>query len=284
MKLFEWHIALANSLGDPIVYRQSASSKEDQLVGNVRYSAANRESYLQRAMAKIHSDALAVIADRSRTYQIRLLQTWFPTSTFSKVESATDSDNLLFLNFLMLEDALFIYSLAMRFPSFAAPLQGHLMGAIGSYQHFAGGVNVPILASDEAYKRATTRGISDGSPYSYVTTDKGRPVIYVMAQQYYEHLFTHLDSNQEGHWWEEDLWLVYEVTYLPKAPDLTKLRLDEEVLFEPRFYDDAVLKYATLYGQLDSQEIGMSDVAAQLLFKPHFTLQPDMQGAQYGNL
>jgi hypothetical protein len=284
MTLAEWHIALANSLGDPVVYDATGSTKDAQLIGNVRYSAANRESYLQRAMAKIHSDALAVLAERSRSFQVRTLQTWFPTSTTAKAESASDSNKLSYLNFFGIDDALFIYSLSMRSPSFAAPLQGHLMGHVIPYSHFTGGVSVPILPSDEAYRRANTRGISDSSPYAYITRNNDQTIVYVMAQKYYEHLMAYLNSTVDAeYWWGEELWLIFEVTYLPKAPVLSTLRLTDNVWFES-IYDDAVLKYATLHGQIDSQEANASEGASQLLYRPHFTLQPDIQGGQYGNL
>lgn len=302
MVLAQWHIALANSLGDPVVYRPTAgSSKDDQLQGNVRYSAANRESYLQRAMAKIQSDALIAVAERSRSFQTRTLQAWFPTSTVSVVESAEDNETMTFLNFFRLPDALYLYSVAMRFPSFSAPLQGHLMGAIpplvpglsqnlvtGQFGHFTGGVAVPILATDEAYRRTTTRGISDQSPYCYMVNggllNNNDPTVYVVAQKYYEYLYAYMSSTPDSqYWWGEDLWLVFEATYLPKAPDLSKLILEDNVAFEP-MYVDAILRYASLYGQLDSQEVGGADNAVQLLYKPHFALQPEMPGGQYGNI
>ena len=290
MRLAEWHTALANSLGDPVVYRPTAGpSKDDQLQGNVRYSAANRESYLQRAMAKIQSDALVAVAERSRSFQTRTLQTWFPTSTIVVHESAEDNNKLSFLNYFMLKDALYVYSVAMRFPSFSAPLQGHLMGTVNDYGHFAGGVSVPILTTDEAYRRSATRGISDQSPYCYTVTVNNNndvsTVVYVMAQKYYEYLYAYFTSTPEDSkfWWGEDLWLVYEATYLPKAPDLSKLLLTDEVMFE-QMYLDSVLRYASLYGQLDSQEVGGADNAVQLLYKPHFVLQPEMPGGQYGSI
>lgn len=287
MTLAEWHIALANSLGDPVVYRPAAgASKDAQLVGNVRYSAANRESYLQRAMAKIHSDAISVLGERTRSFQVRTLQSWFPTSTAARAEAATDSNKLSFLGFFGLDHALYVYSLSMRFPTFAAPLQGHLMGHALPFNHFTGGVSVPILPSDEAYRRATSRGITDSSPYAYITNNDDQTVVYVMAQRYYEHLLAYLTSSVDSkYWWEEELWLVFEVTYLPKAPNLATLILPNVVMFEPFLYDDAILRYATLYGQIDSQEANAAEGASQLLYRPHFVLQPDVpNGGGYGNL
>jgi len=293
MKLFEWHIALANSLGDPVVYDATGTTRDAQLVGNVRYSAANRESYLQRAMAKIHSDALAAIAERSRSQQVKILQSWFPTSTVAMTETADDNNRQTFLQFFSLPNALYVYSLAMRFPSFSAPLQGYIMGNIIPYNHFAAGVSVPILPTDEAYRKVATRGIGDESPYAYVTrntstatTQDPELVVYIMAQHYYEYLakYANYPPTPTPYWWQEDLWLVFEVTFLPKAPNLNLLPLTDVVQFEPFFYDDAIIRYATMYGQMDSQEISATDNAVQLLFKPHFVLEPNMPGGNYGGL
>ena len=275
MILRDLHIALANSLGDPVVYNATGSTKDDQLTGNVRYSAASRESYLYRAMSKIVSDAFSVIGDRTLGMQHRILQTWFPTSTKMIMDKTGDAQGLNFV--IMVPDLLFPYSLAIRFPGFAGPGEGHLYGPeADTFGHILGGVNVTIMTSSDAYNRTTSRGLTDKSAYAYVAGYNqfsiGRKATYlhVMASQY----LTPLVQRFKGtHWWNEKEWMQYEFTYLPQIPILTGKSLDDAIEFEEMYYGD-IVKYATLYGLIDSQEIEPVKGAAEVLYAKHFTLLP----------
>lgn len=282
MFLSELHIALANSLGDPVVYVPTGPTKDQQFTGNVRYSAANRESYLQRAMQKIMSDALAAVADRSRAMQVRVLQTWFPTSTALLVNGNTLPATPDYL--VQIPNLQYLYSVAVKFPGFSGPKEGYIYGAAAAqFGHFMAGVSVPVLSSADAIKRAASRGHTDKAPYAYVigymppNMTPNNTLVHVIASRY---LDTVLAMTQGVHWAQSEPWMQYEITYLPKVPDLNLFIASQAIPFEEMYWND-VLRYASLYGMLDSQEIDPVNGAAAQLQQKHFVLTPDM-GQQNG--
>lgn len=273
MRLYELHLTLAASIGDPVRYNSSGVTKEDRFVGAVRYSAFNRDSYLKRAMSKIYADALSILARLSKNERANRLSVFFPTSTklvFGNVFQGQPSP------YILIPDLYYAYSLMLKFKYFAPFLRGHVHGPVGvtldSDGHYIGGVNVPIVDSRELYQKQGRHTVQSNEPLAHVigynqavpsgSNPKGTFIQFVSNNFISDMTAMIVDNGEQA--------VAYEIAYLATVPDLHSLDTEEYVDFEETYLHE-ILRYATYFALLDSEDMTQVEVA-ELLQQNRFHL------------
>jgi hypothetical protein len=266
MLLLDLHLQLAASIGDPVSYNPSGITREDKLTGAVRYSSFLRDSYLKRAMTKIHQDALIAVSRKDREEQARRMSMWFPTSTKLIFGQLIMRD---VTPFFVVPDLLYPYALSLKFKYFAPFLRGLLAGPVVNRGHYVGGINVPILDSRDLYWRATKHTAMSNEPLAQIlgynetfkdadgNSIKGTFVHFV--SNYFTSELTALIADSAN----GEYPVGYELTYLPQTPNLTTIDLEDDVKFE-NMYEGHIIRYATYYALLDSEDVTHREVAALL--------------------
>lgn len=271
MRLYELHMALAGSIGDPVSYIPTGITKDEQFEGAVRYSAFMRDSYLKRAMSKIYSDVVMALTKHNGEVRAERLSTFFPTSTkllFGNIIMGSPTP------YVMVPDLFYAYGLMLRFKYFAPFLRGYMHGSIGptstSDMHYIGGINVPIVNSQELASKAGRHTVQSNEPLAHIigynqsvpNVGQGTFIHFVSNN------FTTEMANMIANHGQQSV--AYELTYLPQAPDTHTLAHDDEVMFEQSYIGE-IIRYATYFALVDSEDMTQTE-AAQLLNTNRFNL------------
>lgn len=231
MLIHELHSALSRSLGDPVAYNAAGSTREDKLVNGVRYTVAIRDQYLTQAMRSIQLSAMRQVAALPREAANHVLAGLFPTSTARyDWDGAVDGMDI---PAAVNTKILWIYSAIV-----ASTTEGNLT---------ADKVVLPILNAYEMPR------------ISYGRTPLQKPdnAAFVFNTGTATNLKIESTTIAEP---------VIEIFYLPKAVEISTLAATDTVPFEEMWLEQVAFR-ASLYGQNDSQELGVASQAVPLIMQ-----------------
>lgn len=251
MTVSELHIALANSLGDYIIYNPSGSSRLLQLPNGVRYSTALRDSYLTRAMRTIQEKAFKMLVNHTSQDISLILNRVFPIQVilYSTSFGSTVSNISIILPSNM-PDFIHCYGLLAR-PTNISPtnpvsltpyLTGNIRGLNGtnpnSNEHVISDVSfIPIVDFIGGIARRGGNKLNGISNYAYIRNNK---IIDVIIGKW--SVRSRLINS-----------IAFDLYYFPVAQDVSTLAPTANVLFEDMYFQD-IIRIASLYANADSQQ------------------------------
>lgn len=253
MIVWSLHDSLARSIGDPLIkndgnnYIQLDAINVVPLPDGVRYTHAIRCHYLNKAMKAIQREALNNVVALSRYRASVILQRLFPSMT---VKYVINIDGLG----VQPADQLFIYHVLLAskniFPAREEIRPNQFVAGVLDDRTVR---NIPILDEVTALYVGAKGGSIRPDLVAYTSSYQGMEWLGLIGKEI-EDLINESTVNP----------VDLEISYLPEAPDISKLLPNDNLNFEST-WESLLLSKAIMYAQMDSGELGASYQAIPFL-------------------